>query len=119
MKCFNHPGNEALSICTVCGRALCPECINEIDDAIVCKNRCEENKLNQDKARLSCYTILNRFASVYGITALIYLLTGMILLIAGFTIQTLLGIFIIIPLGITFIISALLQYSAAKKFIEK
>jgi len=59
---------------------------------------------------------MNRFASVYGITALIYLLIGMVLLIAGFTFRSIMGIFIIIPLGIIFLISSILQYAAAKKF---
>lgn len=85
---------------------------------MVCRDRCEECKIQMDRSNLCNLTLMNKFASVYGITALIYLLIGMILLIAGFTFRSIMGIFIIIPLGIIFMISSILQYTAAKKFIN-
>ncbi|MCL5037169.1 MAG: B-box zinc finger protein [Chloroflexi bacterium] len=37
MKCNRHPDADATAICLQCGRALCPECAQEINDEIYCK----------------------------------------------------------------------------------
>ncbi|MCD6310270.1 MAG: DUF2180 family protein [Candidatus Eremiobacteraeota bacterium] len=37
MKCFRHEDREAIAICLQCGRALCSDCAQEIDDEIYCK----------------------------------------------------------------------------------
>jgi hypothetical protein len=35
-RCHNHPGREAVSFCTECGRSFCRECITEHDDRMFC-----------------------------------------------------------------------------------
>ena len=42
MKCFNHPTVDAVAICKNCYKALCKECLVELDDGIACKNDCVE-----------------------------------------------------------------------------
>ena len=41
MKCYNHPGDDAVALCKACCRALCKECIVEVGPACSCRNRCE------------------------------------------------------------------------------
>ncbi len=115
MRCYNHPTDSAIGVCTVCGRGLCRECKANTGSAITCKETC--NTPQSSKNNL-CVELQKKFAGIFAITALMYLLSGMILLIAGFTFRTLFGIYIIIPLGIVFMISALLQYTATKRFID-
>ncbi|MGA2248287.1 MAG: B-box zinc finger protein [Verrucomicrobiota bacterium] len=31
MKCFNHPSVDAVALCKSCSRALCRECVGEVD----------------------------------------------------------------------------------------
>ena len=115
MQCYNHSNNCAIGVCTVCGRGLCGECTASSGSVIVCKNTCSDGQSSSDNLYAK---LQKKFAGIFAITALMYLLNGMILLIAGFTFRTLLGIYIIIPLGIVFMISALMQYTATKRFMD-
>ena len=38
MECHNHPDREAVANCSVCGKAVCPECSMEIAGNIYCKD---------------------------------------------------------------------------------
>ena len=38
MECNNHPDREAVANCSVCGKAVCPECSMEIAGNIYCKD---------------------------------------------------------------------------------
>ena len=38
MECHNHPDREATANCSVCGKAICPECSMEIAGNIYCKD---------------------------------------------------------------------------------
>ncbi len=49
MKCFNHHDRDAFGICSVCGKGLCLECMEKINDVIVCKNPTCKNKAKQIK----------------------------------------------------------------------
>ncbi|MCD6460561.1 hypothetical protein J7L67_07850 [bacterium] len=60
-----------------------------------------------------------KFGQVYTTGALLYLLIGMILVIAGFTAKSFLGIFVLIPIGLSFFVASYCQYSAAKKFFNQ
>lgn len=42
MHCFNHPNHEAAAVCSNCGRGLCSECFTLSEDAIACRDRCEQ-----------------------------------------------------------------------------
>lgn len=41
MRCYTHTDIQAVSICYVCGRALCRECLAEVKGRCCCKGRCE------------------------------------------------------------------------------
>jgi hypothetical protein len=42
MQCFYHPGVEAVGICKNCLRGICQESLTESDNALACKEKCEE-----------------------------------------------------------------------------
>jgi hypothetical protein len=42
MKCFRHPGNEAVGICKYCGKGMCTECSRDTGVGVVCTPQCEE-----------------------------------------------------------------------------
>jgi hypothetical protein len=42
MECFNHTGIPGVGICKSCGKALCPDCITELENGIACKGSCED-----------------------------------------------------------------------------
>ncbi|MDP1737434.1 MAG: hypothetical protein Q8L23_08335 [Caulobacter sp.] len=41
MRCFYHQDAEAIGLCKLCSRGLCPACATETDDSLACKNRHE------------------------------------------------------------------------------
>lgn len=41
MKCFHHPGLEAVGICKVCGKGLCIGCAADLGHALACKGEHE------------------------------------------------------------------------------
>lgn len=41
MDCYNHSNVSAVGICKSCGRALCHDCIVEVEDGLACKSKCE------------------------------------------------------------------------------
>ncbi|MHA1755570.1 MAG: hypothetical protein ACTSVV_02285 [Promethearchaeota archaeon] len=118
MKCYYHPQKDAVGICKTCNRGICSDCLAQDCNSIACKDHCEQVK-ELDNFIETNKTIHEKIGAVYALNAFIYLVSGMILLIAGFTFRNLLGIYIMIPLGTVFMISAYLQYRLAKKFIKK
>ncbi len=44
MKCYNHHDRDAFGVCKSCGKALCLECIDNIENTVCCKNneKCKE-----------------------------------------------------------------------------
>ena len=49
MKCFLHHERDAVGLCLICGKALCPDCAAEVGGLICCKNRCEEKAREADR----------------------------------------------------------------------
>jgi hypothetical protein len=43
MKCFYHADRDAVGVCKSCQRALCRDCVAEVEKGIACKSRCEED----------------------------------------------------------------------------
>lgn len=41
MRCFYHQDAEAIGLCKLCSRGLCPACATETDDSLACKDRHE------------------------------------------------------------------------------
>jgi hypothetical protein len=46
MKCFNHRELDAIAVCRHCGKAVCFECLAEVDGVAACKCRCEQSVAN-------------------------------------------------------------------------
>ena len=42
MNCYNHRDKPAVGLCKSCGRAVCGDCIAEVDRSIACKGECED-----------------------------------------------------------------------------
>lgn len=42
MNCYNHPEQAGLAICKNCNKALCKDCLTELDDGIACTATCVE-----------------------------------------------------------------------------
>jgi hypothetical protein len=42
MRCFTHHDREAVGICCVCGKGLCPDCAVDLGHAICCRGACEQ-----------------------------------------------------------------------------
>jgi hypothetical protein len=50
VKCFKHNSSDAVAICAWCGRALCPQCIENSDPRLVCSNKCSEALARDQRA---------------------------------------------------------------------
>ncbi len=42
MKCFNHHDRDAVGVCRACSKGLCPECATDLDIAIACRSKHED-----------------------------------------------------------------------------
>ena len=49
MKCYYHHDRDAFGICSNCGKGLCLECMQEVNNQVVCKNK------NVPKLRNFCH----------------------------------------------------------------
>lgn len=115
MKCFYHPDQDAVGICFACNKGICKDCAIETHNGLVCNDTCE-NRYPDSLAKLD--RLSEKLATAFTITALIYLLAGMILVIAGASLRTYMGIYVFIPLGLAYMASSWLQYNSAKNFLE-
>ena len=51
MKCLNHTTTDAVAVCSYCGRALCPNCIQSpAMTRIVCSTACADSLARGEKA---------------------------------------------------------------------
>lgn len=41
MRCFYHHDHDAVGLCKHCSRALCPDCVAEVEGGLACKGRHE------------------------------------------------------------------------------
>ncbi len=42
MNCFNHNKSTAIGICKACGKALCSDCLVQMENGLACKESCEK-----------------------------------------------------------------------------
>lgn len=47
MKCYDHQDQEAVGVCTSCGKNICANCAMEVGGKIVCKS-CAQNIANNN-----------------------------------------------------------------------
>ncbi len=58
MKCFRHQTAEAVAVCTYCGRALCPDCIQPpTATRAVCSSDCAAALAREDETSRQLSTI--------------------------------------------------------------
>ena len=41
MNCFQHEDRTAVGVCRACGKALCKDCLVEVEGGIACRDTCE------------------------------------------------------------------------------
>lgn len=56
---------------------------------------------------------------VYAVSAMVFLLVAMVLIIAGFTLKDFFGLYVLLPIGLVFGIGAIFKYAAAKNFFDQ
>jgi hypothetical protein len=78
MKCYYHPEVDAVGTCKNCSRGICPECLAELDNAIACKNRCEERVLAVERLVNRNITAMTKGARSYLVLALVYGILGIV-----------------------------------------
>ena len=49
MRCYFHHDQEAVGLCRVCARGICPDCLMELATGLVCRGRCEERAKEWDQ----------------------------------------------------------------------
>ena len=43
MRCYYHHVRPAVGVCRACGRGVCEECAADLNRALACRGRCEED----------------------------------------------------------------------------
>ena len=85
MKCFTHPGDDAVAICKNCSRGLCRACAVEFPDGVSCRGRCEA-AVQAINSLISKNTSLAPSAGrVWYTNALVFLALGVVALYFGLT----------------------------------
>ena len=100
MRCFVHHDQEAVGVCCVCGKGLCPDCAVDLGRAISCRGACEQQaratqaqfsaramheQLARSSAALSqqSQTLLRISKRARLITPVIFITVGVILALLG------------------------------------
>lgn len=91
MKCYYHPQADAVGICKSCSKGICPECTTDVGgNGLACKgiHEAEVASVNEiiGKNKTAFQTTgraMQRSGIIYGITATLLLLVGLLLLAAG------------------------------------
>jgi len=110
MKCFNHRELEAIAVCKHCGRALCPNCIAEVELLAACKGRCEVEVLAIVDAHQRGKTAYQNVAATTVKTAVFLGVLGLPFTILGAFSWGKGGGFMLI-MGLTFMVWQLLRFN--------
>lgn len=120
MKCYNHPGIDAVAICKSCARGLCHECLTEVGKSTACKNRCEADVTTLNDLVQRGSTAYQKTSSNMSRAAFFILLLGMVFLVIG--LLTSVGSrpnYFCIVMGILFIAWGISQFVSARRFRQK
>lgn len=63
MKCYTHPTEESVGICSKCGKAICSKCSEMTLGKLVCK---ECLQINVNSSRPKPYALIGAFLGVLG-----------------------------------------------------
>lgn len=75
MKCYHHPDRDAVSTCSVCGKALCKECTDRYTP-ILCEKCHEEFQVELDAQEARQKKDNNRYTFENVLASFIYLAVG-------------------------------------------
>ncbi len=75
MKCYHHPDRDAVSTCSVCGKALCKECTDKYSP-ILCEKCHEELQAELDAQAAQQKKDNNRYTRGNVLSSFIYLAVG-------------------------------------------
>jgi len=114
MNCFYHASDRsAVAICTNCGRGLCTDCAAEIPNGTACVNRCETEARAIKEVIERSKTGYQKAASVHSRNAVLYLLMAVASI--GVGLLTLPGGWVMVALGVVFVVGASFSYSTSRK----
>lgn len=123
MKCF-YCGNEAVGVCTSCGKAVCKDCA-EFDNELICKNQdfCKTKKENNKLIYDFSLGMINKQVNqkIIGATSVVNLILG--ILFGGFGFLMSMSAFIpgmiFVVLGLVFAGHGIYQIIVNKKMSKK
>jgi hypothetical protein len=114
MRCYYHPNErEAVALCTNCSRGLCSECATPIENGTACANRCEAEARAIKEVIERGKTGYQKAASSQMRNAILYLLLSAVTALIGAL--TLPSGWVMIGLGLVFLIGAVFSYSSARR----
>ena len=58
MKCYNHPIEDAVGACSICGRGLCTKCAKIVDNKIICE-KCYMFSQAIEPSKLKKYALIS------------------------------------------------------------
>lgn len=121
MKCFNHVDADAVGICKGCNKALCKECLIDVDNNISCKETCPTSIKEFNQLVKSVKTMQDKTSKVYQHNALGLTFVGLVFVFIGicsvYYINLISGAFIM-SLGTLFLLWAFFNFLAYKRYTE-
>jgi hypothetical protein len=66
MKCYIHPTIEAIGVCSMCGRGVCPQCAKTINHKLLC-NECISSPIPLDSVKQKQYAVLSALLGWLGV----------------------------------------------------
>ncbi|MEZ5405790.1 MAG: hypothetical protein R3F23_06320 [Verrucomicrobiia bacterium] len=121
MKCYTHRQSEAVAICKWCGRALCSDCVVEVELLCACKSRCESKVAMANNLLQKNQQVFQRAGAAYFRSTIFYFLIGSFFLLNGSfnaSGNQRLDTFIM-GLGAIFLSYGIVQLSSARKYKKK
>ena len=117
MQCYNHEVS-AVGTCKHCCKALCIDCITEVEGICACKNSCESAVAEFEKYRLLSQQSIKKVSSTYKNGAIFNFICGLLFFSVGI-IPVLTGknygMLFLSALGLAFFYGSYSAYKSAKR----
>jgi TM2 domain-containing membrane protein YozV len=79
MNCYLHPTNEAIGVCTSCGKSICKECAVELQGKMICRECLQTGKVapqGQSKYDPNTAFLIELVGGFFGLLGLGHLYVG-------------------------------------------
>ena len=119
MKCYNHHDKEAMGICKSCQKGLCTECIILIDGSISCKGECQEDVATLNYMVKKGRKVYKDLSKQWSPAIFIHILGGLTFIGFGLIEKGTKLSFLLISLGIIFLITGVLNINQRKRMSDK